>query len=179
MPISLGSRRWSPLRSLTLLSLGLLGTSLVADCDSAGPGTGPRDGGQDAGPRDLASAIADLPPPSVTLPASCSPANLTATQIYDPVFKGRCNNTNCHGGPLLPSLRSAADLLLMVGQSSASDFPYVDASFNLNKSYLLYKLTGEQRRVPHGGGDSMPPNAGLIDDASLCMVVNWIRSGAR
>lgn len=148
-------------------------------CDSGSPGTGARDGGVDAGPRDLASPPADLAPPKVSVPASCASASPTAAQIYDPVFKGRCDNTNCHGGPLLPSLKRATDLPLMVGQSSASDYSYVDPGFDVNKSYLLYKLTGEQRRVPHGGGDPMPPNSGLIDDTSLCMVINWIRSGAR
>lgn len=161
--------------------MGLLSLSMGSwsACDSNNPGMGPRDGGADAGLRDLAGPPPDLPPPKVTLPASCPTASLTAAQIFDQVFRSRCDNTNCHGGPLLPALKRATDLPLMVGQASASDFPYVDPSFDLNRSYLLYKLTGEQRRVPHGGGDAMPPNAGLIDDASLCMVVNWIRSGAR
>lgn len=67
----------------------------------------------------------------------------------------------------------------MVGQASASDYPYVDPGFDINRSYLLYKLTGEQRKVPHGGGDPMPPSGGLIDDPSLCLVINWIKSGAK
>lgn len=158
--------------------LPLFGMGHLA-CDSSGTGAGPLDGGADAGPRDLARSPTDLPPPMVSLPTSCATASPTAAQIFDPVFKGRCDNTNCHGGPLLPTLKRATDLPLMVGQSSASDLPLVDSGFNVNRSYLLYKLTGEVWKVPHGGGDAMPPNSGLIDDASLCLVANWIRSGAR
>lgn len=172
---------WDRLGGRAKPAVMLVGLALAGlwGCAGGSPGTGGGDAGVDAGPRDLASPPADLAPLKVSLPASCTSASLTAAQIYDPVFKGRCDNTNCHGGPLLPALKRATDLPLMVGQASASDFPYVDAGFDVNRSYLLYKLTGEQRRVPHGGGDAMPPNAGLIDDASLCMVVNWIRSGAR
>ena len=103
----------------------------------------------------------------VSLPTSCATASPTAAQIFDPVFKGRCDNTNCHGGPLLPTLKRATDLPLMVGRSSASDLPLVDSGFNVNRSYLLYKLTGEVWKVPHGGGDAMPPTV----DSSTTPVV--------
>lgn len=170
----------SVLRREAALGAALVGCLLIPACDSAGTGGTPSDGGVDqAGPRDLATAPPDLAPPKVTQPASCAPATVNATMVFNGVFKNRCANSGCHGGPLLPSLSSATELPKMVGQASASDFPYVDAALDINRSYILYKLTGEQRKVPHGGGDPMPPSGGLIDDPSLCLVINWIKSGAK
>lgn len=168
------SARSRPSRAAQLL------VALLGACDSSGTGDPISDGGIDqARPRDLASAPPDLSPPKVTQPAVCAPATVTATMVFGSVFRSRCANTGCHGGPLLPSLSSATELPKMVGQASASDYPFVDPGFDINRSYLLYKLTGEQRKVPHGGGDPMPPSGGLIDDPSLCLVINWIKSGAK
>lgn len=180
-PGTIPPRNSIALRSIAAFSCaGLFCIALWPACGSSGTGMMNSDGGQDlAGPKDLASPPPDLSPPKLTQPANCAAATVNATMVYNSVFKPRCSNGNCHGGPLLPSLKSATDLPLMVGQASASDFPYVDATFDINRSYILYKLTGEQRKVPHGGGDAMPPSGGLIDDPSLCMVINWIKGGAK
>ena len=159
-------------------ALALAGGVLLAACE--GNGTALSDGGVDqAAPRDLASAPADLGPPKVTLPAVCAPATVSAAMVFSSVFRSPCATSGCHGGPLLPSLGSATELPKMLGQASASDFPFIDPGLDIHRSYLLYKLTGEQRKVPHGGGDPMPPMGGLISDPSLCLVINWIKSGAK
>lgn len=155
---------------------------LVACQDQSSTGSVSDAGSDLLAPRDLASGPPrDLTsgPPMLTVPPSCSAATVTAAQIYDPLFKPSCSSNNCHGGPQVPSLKSAADLLALVGQGSSSSFAFVDRGGDINKSYLLFKLAGEQQQVPRGGGQAMPPDGNLFDDTSLCRVINWVRSGAR
>lgn len=162
------------------MRLPLTALFLLAACGNQSSTSNPAD---DLGPsRDMTlRPPLDLTsgPPMLTVPTGCSPATVTAAQIYDPLFKPNCSNNNCHGGPQVPSLKSAADLLALVGQGSTSSFAFVDAGGDINKSYLLYKLADEQQRVPRGGGQPMPPTGNLFDDTSLCRVINWVRSGAR
>lgn len=162
----------------SILLVGLL----LGACSKEGTDPTPTDAGnQDLlAPRDSGTTGSpDLLPPKLTVPVNCEVAVVTAAQIYDPLFKASCSSNNCHGGPQVPSLRSAADLIALVGQSSSSSFAYVDSGHDVDKSYLLFKLAAEQNKVPRGGGQPMPPDSNLFDDNGLCRVINWVRSGAR
>ena len=73
-------------------------------------------------------------------------------------------------------MRTAAELLALKGKASSSALPYVTAS-DIDKSYLLYKLTGEQLKVPNGNGSQMPQGAALLD-SEKCRFVRWVKNGA-
>ncbi|MBL8971884.1 MAG: hypothetical protein JNK56_14930, partial [Myxococcales bacterium] len=45
-------------------------------------------------------------------------------------------------------------------------------------SYLVYKILGQQAQAPGGGGSNMPLN-GSLSAADKCMVINWIKGGAK
>jgi hypothetical protein len=132
---------------------------------------------------DMAGTVADMTvvPPKVKAPAaSCVQATATSAQVFavfNGLAAGKCSTANCHGGPTAPKITSAADVKAMVGTKSFSSFNYVVAS-DPDKSYLLYKLAGQQALVPQGGGGQMPESAPAISDADYCTVYNWIRSGA-
>lgn len=131
-------------------------------------------------PRDMTGTVTrDMtrPPPMVTVPVMCEAGVITAQQLYDTVVKTSCASNNCHGGPQLPSLKSAAEIKALVGQSSFSSLPYIDSGKDINKSYLLYKLTGEQLKVPAGGGLQMPDGAPLSEQ-DICKFFLWVSSGA-
>ena len=48
---------------------------------------------------------------------------------------------------------------------------------DLDRSYLMYKLTGQQASAM-GGGNSMP-RSGRLRDADLCKFIVWIKEGAK
>ena len=47
---------------------------------------------------------------------------------------------------------------------------------NIDASYLLYKVHGQQANVPNGGGGQMPGMG--LSDAEKCTLINWVKSGA-
>ena len=49
---------------------------------------------------------------------------------------------------------------------------------NIDASYLLYKVHGQQANVPGGGGGTMPLGGGVLADAEECTLINWVENGA-
>lgn len=51
---------------------------------------------------------------------------------------------------------------------------------NLDKSYVMYKLTGEHEDAGYAGvGKRMPwDGPPYLNDAEMCQVIHWINAGA-
>lgn len=120
-------------------------------------------------------------PPMLTLPFACPPEKISAAGLWDRIVSKHCDGPVCHlrmdasGG--LNMADAAAMKAGLVGQPSETALmPRVTAR-DVDNSYLLYKLLGEQLRVSGGGGDAMP-KGGMLDEASTCSFISWVRNGA-
>lgn len=126
-------------------------------------------------------ATPDLAPPKLSgVPANC-PAGVTAQALYTNVVQKSCALKTCHaGGGIHFSITSAADLRTAWVNKNADQpstgFPYVTPG-NLDRSYVVYKLLGQQDRVSDSGGAIMPA-AGRLSDSDICQFVSWIQAGA-
>lgn len=139
-----------------------------------------------APPRDLATpdlATPDLAPPKLTVPATCASANVTAQQVYDGAYKTGCTPSGCHGSGNITHFGAASAAAMRtawlgVNADQPTGLPYVTAS-NVDRSYVLFKLLGQQDRVADAisRGSKMPLGASLTD-AQICLFINWVRSGA-
>jgi len=47
---------------------------------------------------------------------------------------------------------------------------------DVDASYVLYKLHGQQDKVPGGGGSLMPQGGPKLSDDKLCLMINWVKS---
>ena len=116
-----------------------------------------------------------MAPPKLTVPAGCAVASETAATL-NTLVQSKCYGGTCHNSGSVPSMKSAAELLALKNKSSSAALPYVTPN-DIDKSYLLYKLTGEQLKVSNGNGSKMPQTGSLLD-SEVCRFINWVRSGA-
>ncbi len=128
----------------------------------------------DAGPWD-ARPPEDMskPGPVVTGLPRCTDRGVTADIVFNQVAKGSCVDRRCHSFSSGATLKSA-----FVGVASAQTrlFPIVTPS-DIDRSYLMYKLTGQQASAMGGGG--IMPRSGRLRDADLCKFIVWIKEGAK
>lgn len=117
-----------------------------------------------------------MPPPKLTVPAACDTTQAETANNLITLVQSKCYGGTCHNSGSLPSMKTAAELLALKGKSSSAALPYVTAS-DIDKSYLLYKLTGEQTKVPNGNGSKMPQTGSLLD-SELCRFIRWVKNGA-
>ena len=61
--------------------------------------------------------------------------------------------------------------------SQAAKLPRVTAG-DLDASYLIYKILDVSVNAPGGGGEGMPLD-GPLTVAQKCVIVNWVRFGAK
>lgn len=147
--------------------------------------TGVRDGGasdarSDTGVRDtgVADSASDGGLMLTGLP-TCATATVTATQLYTSVVSVSCAGSRCHdpGSMGTLAMQSAAQMRNNLRMASRSaTLPRVTPG-DVHRSYVMYKLMGQQARVSGGAGNRMPPMVAL-NNTQLCMFVNWIRGGA-
>ncbi len=129
---------------------------------------------------------ADLMPATVTGLPSCTTATVTATSLYNDIVKGTCaTSTSCHGpGSMIHyAISSAADIKTMWVGVKADQDPTMNriTANDVNHSYVMYKLTGEQTKVAAAdvAGKQMPRSGPpYLTNDQLCEFVNWINSGA-
>jgi len=122
---------------------------------------------------DLAGADLAMKTYMATLP-SCTPVQITGSQVYAGVFNG----CSCHKSTA-PRMASAADLManLVNKMPRAAMMPLVTPG-DVNRSYLIFRLTGEGDLIPGGSSGFMPLGGSKLNTSQMCQVVNWIRSGA-
>ena len=137
----------------------------------------------DLGPPDLLKPPPDLLPPTVTgLPTDCV-GTVTADTLYADVVGNNCALDGCHGGVTARYFRieTAAEMgTAWVNQPALGPMSMNFISpFDLDQSFVLYKLTGEQHKVTPFSGGAMPPmgRTPLTHD-QLCEFVQWVTQGA-
>lgn len=122
------------------------------------------------------------PPTAVGVPSGC-PASATANEVYA-IVQTKCAIANCHGTNSVHfQITSAADMKTKWVNKKADQadnstlMPYVTPS-DVNKSYVVYKLIGEQGKVSPYGGVTMPQGSAMLTSAQICTFTAWIKSGA-
>lgn len=122
------------------------------------------------------------PPTAVGVPSGCQ-ASATANDVYT-IVQSKCAIANCHGTNSVHfQITSAADMKTKwinkkADQADSSTLmPYVTPS-DVNKSYVVYKLIGEQGKVSPYGGVTMPQGSAMLTSAQICTFTAWIKSGA-
>ena len=113
-------------------------------------------------------------------PPACAVEGVTAVEVFDLVVEPRCGP--CHLGGMmsggLDMQGAAAVQANLVGvPSQGAKLPRVTAG-DLDASYLLYKILDVTVNAPGGGGEAMPLD-GPLTDAQKCVIVNWVKSGAK
>jgi hypothetical protein len=114
----------------------------------------------------------------------CATATVTLSSFYTNIINAKCATTSCHvtnGTP--PNYAGGASAFktavvnVSTGRLQVPDLKYIVPS-DLNNSFILYKVTGQQAKVP-GGGVQMPQNGPpYLSAADQCTIINWVRSGA-
>ena len=129
----------------------------------------------------------DLLPPTVTgLPTDCAGDVVTAQAVYSGLVSSTCaTNSSCHaaGAPRWTA-GSANDLKAAWVNKNADgaspSMPFVTPN-DLNRSYVMYKVTGQQRNASTDSttaGSTMPLGGPALTHDQLCLLIQWIKAGA-
>ena len=113
------------------------------------------------------------------LPA-CQDQAVDAVMLHQQVISMKCGMT-CHLGNFASGGLNVKDAAALkantVNVKSSSALDRVEPGV-VDQSYLVYKILGQQLKAPGGGGSSMPIG-GTLTDAQKCMVINWVKGGAK
>lgn len=142
------------------------------------------------GKPDLAGGTPDLstPPvdmasgPMVTGLPTCADTGVTADVLFSTVASTSCAVTgSCHskgdGGLTFTSGATLKSALVGIASKQTTLIALVTAS-DVDRSYLMYKLTNQQTTVM-GRGGLMPRGGTRLTDANLCKFIVWIKEGAK
>jgi hypothetical protein len=147
--------------------------SLFAACGSTSMSG---DAGTDAGPRPHLSGLPDCG--TVT-------DGGTIDDFFDDVIvpKG-CGASDCHGPSpyYLYVFTDAGELRSAWVNQPSAQAPGAKriTPFDVDQSYVLYKLWGQHMDAGYeGSGDRMPPGGPYVTDAEMCRLINWVNGGAR
>ncbi len=105
----------------------------------------------------------------------CAPAMVNVDMAFAGAIMGNCG---CHGGGSggLKFNDAASFKAATVNvDSSGADMKRITPG-NINESYVLYKLHGQQGKVPGGGGALMPQGGNQLPDDKMCLMINWVKS---
>jgi len=106
---------------------------------------------------------------------TCTPVTITATQLFANVVSASCS---CHKTGA-PRMANAADLGLLVNKMPRSAMMPLVTSGDINRSYLVFRLTGEGDLIPGGSSGFMPLGGTKLNTSQMCQWVNWIKSGTQ
>ena len=176
---------------VTLCSL-IAAVALSAACgkDNTMPGTGDmavKPGSDLAmGPVDMAMNPPDMAPPKLDI-QNCATATVTAASFYSTVINqgtgtanSTCASAGCHvaaGMGATPAMDTMATFIAnLKGKPSSATMNYVTPN-DVDKSFLLYKITGQHLRVQQFG-EQMPSLKPALSAMQQCTIINWVRSGA-
>lgn len=155
---------------------------LVAACGNNNPMTDMPSSNKDMGPDMLTPPDMTVVPPTFTVPGSCATATVNLAAVY-PIINTNCATVNCHRAGATAPVMGPNDMNMfktnVVGVTAGrqpSTVNYVTAS-NLDNSFLVYKVTGQQGKVQFGG-NQMPSNLPPLSATDQCTIINWVRSGA-
>jgi hypothetical protein len=122
---------------------------------------------------DMASTDLAMMTYKATLP-TCSPVTITASQLFMNVVNGSCS---CHKSTASPKMASAADLANLVNKMPRQAMLPLITSNDVNRSYVLFRLTGEGDQIPGGSAGYMPVGGSKLGTSPMCQWINWIKSG--
>jgi hypothetical protein len=136
-------------------------------------------------PADMTLVDMTFVPPTFDA-TGCATANVTlsGSMLYTNIIQPKCATTGCHvAGATPPNYAggAAAFSQVVVNKSAfRSQLPslqYIKPN-DLNNSFILYKVAGQQGKIPEGGGQ-MPQNGPpFLSATEQCTLINWVRSGA-
>lgn len=136
-----------------------------------------------SGTPDLSSPPADMAAgPTVTGLPTCTDTGVTADVVFSTVASTSCAVAGtCHskgdGGLTFTSGATLKSALVGIASKQTTIVPLVTAS-DIDRSYLMYKLTNQQATVM-GRGGLMPRGGARLTDANLCKFIVWIKEGAK
>lgn len=111
---------------------------------------------------------------STRLP-TCTPATVTATQLFNSVVSASCS---CHKSSSSPRMGTATDLYNnLVNKNARLAQMKLVTPGDITRSYVLFRLTSEGDQIP-GGSAGYMPLSGMMGTSQICQFVNWVRSGA-
>lgn len=108
-------------------------------------------------------------------PGNCAAAMVGVDAAFAGAIMGNCG---CHGGGsggLTFSDAASFKAATVNIKASKADMNRITPG-NIDESYLLYKVHGQQGNAPGGGGGQMPLNGMKLADDKLCLLINWVKS---
>lgn len=163
------------------LLLHACGGGAASDGGSSGD-TLVTDAAQDAFPSDATTGDAPVQP-TLTPPASCAPDFVVTDIIYTAIIMPRCTTGGCHSpGAAPPIFTPGVDAFRRAVIGVPADRLQLPRLLEVaprdpDNSLLLYKVLGQQDRVPAGGARE-PRGAAPLSLAEQCMLYNWVQLGA-
>jgi hypothetical protein len=104
---------------------------------------------------------------------TCTPVTSTATTLYQNVVMASCS---CHKTGF-PRMANAADLVALVNKMPRSAMMPLVTSGDVNRSYLIFRLTGQGDLIPGGSSGFMPLGGNMLTMSQMCQWINWINGG--
>ena len=116
----------------------------------------------------------------LTLPNCPGDPDVTAATVFASVVAPHCGPCHVAGGSAggLNMLDAATMQANLVGVKAQTAAMLRVTPGDLDHSYLVYKLLDLAYYVAGGSGEGMPPG-GPLSDAEMCVVIDWISSGAK
>lgn len=126
-------------------------------------------------------------PPTFDVPTGCTPnttTTLASSSLYTNIISPKCATTNCHvTGATPPNYSGGAATFsanvknVSAGRPQNPTMQYIKPN-DLNNSFILYKVTGQQGKVQFGGAQ-MPQNGPpYLSPTDQCTLISWVNSGA-
>jgi len=108
----------------------------------------------------------------------------TSEDIFEAVIRPYgCHAGGCHGGspPMVFEMPQDGGFrnAMLANSVQVPGLPRVTPG-DIDKSYVMYKLTGQHQDAGYPGSGVRMPFDGppYLNDAQMCLVINWIKSGA-
>ena len=123
-------------------------------------------------------------PPTFAVPSGCTPTTgVTASMFYANIITANCAVSGCHvAGATPPNYAGGAASFIAnvknvsAGRAAVQAMQYIKPN-DYNNSFLLYKIAGQQDKVP-SGGTQMPQGRAPLSAADQCTLISWVNSGA-
>lgn len=168
-----------------MMRLALTGAAallFVAACGNNNPTPDMPTTKMDMGPDMLVPPDMTFVPPTFQVPGGCAQTTVGLTSFYTNIISNTCSQVNCHrSGGIMPFMGPANMAMFktnVIGVSAArmpSTLKYVTTN-DLDNSFLVYKITGQQGKVQFGGSQ-MPNNLAALSATEQCQIINWVRTG--
>lgn len=114
----------------------------------------------------------------------CATANVALSSFYTNIIQNRCAKSDCHVANKTPPNYSGgaaafktAVVNVSTGRLDVPNMKYIVPN-DIDNSFILYKVTGQQKKVPSGGVQMPDDGPPYLTTTEQCTLINWVRSGA-